>query len=453
MLQHVVHSDIELRALLKTFDDDVLFRGQVRQYGSDASPQINTSFERQGCIPPLMLRWSHYSRFILAALLGRHERDVGIEFMQAVIQHYGWRSFYLDASSDPAVSAWFASHTFSSKRSFELCEDCFEDPVFLMKLSARYDYVEGDGFIYVLSKPAIEANGLKTFDLSSIAIDNCRPRFHAQSAWLLGALQGNLPIGCIKAVIRAPRSVFKEFAASAGLRETFDLFPRAAEDPVLKLLLSSPWTKIQEASNDKAGIDFFRQAMELPEYDDSFCKHNPAHVAFYRNEKGSSEISDPDLTFFDAPDEIITGAAAPVASKFPRIATLAHAHGGHLVFEIDNLIRRPGKLDSEYVKGIAVQRCVDGKMAVADFVMDHPGLRPAGCGINMGWHYNVEADGTWRRAVTAEDCSCGNDSIHEHHLSGLTIIERLLGGVPAHIKIVKKPDSQTDVLETGEAES
>ncbi|MEO1137541.1 MAG: hypothetical protein AAFW68_13195, partial [Pseudomonadota bacterium] len=61
----------ELRNALKSFDEDALFRGQTRQYGSDASPRMSTSFSRHGCIPPVMLRWSHYSRFLLAALLGR----------------------------------------------------------------------------------------------------------------------------------------------------------------------------------------------------------------------------------------------------------------------------------------------------------------------------------------------------------------------------------------------
>jgi hypothetical protein len=82
-------------------------------------------------------------------------REISLEFTQAILQRYGWRSFYLDASSSPEVSSWFAAHTFSSTRKLELCEDCFEDPVFLKKLAANYAYQDGQGILYVLSKQAL----------------------------------------------------------------------------------------------------------------------------------------------------------------------------------------------------------------------------------------------------------------------------------------------------------
>ncbi len=103
----------QLQDILSSYGKDALFRGQVRQFGTNEAPRMNTSFSRNGCIPPLMLRWSHYASFILAALLERQHRDISLEFTQAILQHYGWRSFYLDTSSSSAVSAWFAAHTFS----------------------------------------------------------------------------------------------------------------------------------------------------------------------------------------------------------------------------------------------------------------------------------------------------------------------------------------------------
>lgn len=419
----------ELTTLLATFGDDAMFRGQVTNYGTEQAPRLNTSFNRNGCIPPLMLRWSHYSRFLLAALFDIPEREVSNEWSQAVLQHYGWRSFYLDVSLDNAVAAWFAAHAFSSKSTFELCEDCFEEPVFLAKRAAQYTFAEGEGYLYVLSKEAVAKDGLTVFDLSSISADDCRPRFIAQKAALIGVLQGDLPVGCLSAMIKAPRAVLRDYAAKSGLSATSDLFPHAKEDPLLFTLLNLPWLQVPHPDN-RIGIDFFRQPIELPEYEESFTKINPSHVAMYRHDSAADTSAAPDVTFYDAPEDIIFGTADPIADRFPRLAQLVRKHGGHVVFEIDNLVRRPGVAKSDYVKGIAVQLRDDGKFAVADFAVDYRGQKMGGCGINKGWSYAEDADGRWRRVVHEDDCPCGNQSVHTHHLSGLTILEQMLGEQP-----------------------
>jgi hypothetical protein len=425
MKTHTVTTLEELRAVLATFGTDALYRGQVRQYGPDDAPIMNTSFSRSGCIPPLMLRWSHYAGFILAALLGLDHREVSLEFTQAILQHYGWRSFYLDASSESAVSAWFAAHEFSGSRSIELCEDCFEDPVFLIKLMAKYAHQDGTGFLYVLSKEAMSRRGLGLVDLSSIELPDYRPRFHAQKAWLVGPQPGNLPTECVLATIQAPRSVFRAYADEKGLAETAHLFPDAAEDPVLDLLTTMPWE--QRLPNEKKrDLKFFEQSFEFPEYHDSFRKRNPPHVAFYEGGSAASGMPAPDLAVFDVPEIVVFGFADSVAVKFPRVTEIIQGEGRHFVFEIDNLVRRPGRLTSEYLKGVAITKCDGGLFSVADFAVDHPGRRLSGCGIDTGWHYRIADDGTWVREPTPDDCPCGNNSIHQHHLSMLTILEEQL---------------------------
>lgn len=424
MENHVVTDTKELRAVLQRFGQDALFRGQIRQFGTDAAPKINTSFTRNGCIPPLMLRWAHYSGFILAALLGTERRNISLEFTQAILQHYGWRSFYLDASSEPAVSAWFAAHTFKGGRSIELCEDCYEDGVFLVKLRANYNFEEGDGFLYVVSKKAMKERGFTLVDLASIDMPDCRPRFHAQKAWLIGPLKANLPTDCIVASIRGPRSVFRDFAHKRGLSETQSLFPDKDEDPVLELLTSMPWKRIDSPKVGLRDLHFFGQPCEFPEYHNSFTKHNPAHVAFY--EGGSSFAAlmpDAEVVVFSAPEAIVYGHADPLGMKFPGVAKLLEGVGRHFIFEIDSLVRRPGPLSTDYLKGLAITKIESNLVSVADFAVDHRGLQIAGCGINMGWHYRIGEDGVWTREEMPDDCPCGNESIHEHHLSMLTILE------------------------------
>lgn len=51
----------------------------------------------------------------------------------------------------------------------------------------------------------------------------------------------------------------------------------------------------------------------------------------------------------------------------------------------------------------------------------------------MGWFYELDAHGRWKRVLTPEEGACGNDSVHEHHLSGMTIIERHLSATPNSI--------------------
>src|SRR5437899_11877205 len=78
-----------------------LFRGQTREYRrADGGPDLRTSFDRRGCQPPRMLKWWHYSRAILSAYVKAFDGLTDLAVDQAILQHYGWRSFFLDATSD-----------------------------------------------------------------------------------------------------------------------------------------------------------------------------------------------------------------------------------------------------------------------------------------------------------------------------------------------------------------
>lgn len=432
MKKYKVVSIQELKTVLGEFGSDALFRGQVNHFGLDDAPKMSTSFSRNGCIPPITQRWIHYASFALAALLGRDRQEISLEFTHAVLQHYGWRSFFLDASSDPAVSAWFASHIWSDKRSVELCEDCFEDPVFLVKQMAKYDYQDGTGYLYVLSKDALIHKDIGLIDLASIEIPGHHPRFHAQRAWLLGPIHVDLPVDCFLARVEAPRSVFRNYSNENGFVTTENLFPDIQHDPVLEILSSMPWRHQRLPEEKSDDLKFFKQAFELPEYHESFRKHNPPYIAFYEGgTSGAETVSD--VAVFDTPEIAVYGVAPLVSMKFPNITKLLQGEKKHTIFEIDSLVRRPGRLSSEYLKGVAVSKVGGGLVAVADFVVDHPGCKIHGCGINQGWHYRIEYDGKWVREISAEDCSCENNSIHHHHLSMLTIIDELLSESPSSI--------------------
>jgi len=419
----------ELKAALARFDDDALYRGQVKHYGSLQSPAMSTSFSRQGCDPGNMPKWLHYAYYALAALIDTPAQSGDLEFTQAILQHYGWRSWFLDASSDPAVSAWFASHAFSKQRSIDMLEDCFEDGVMLVRECASYAPSDGEGHFYVLSRAHLAEAGLKAIDLSAISLPNHRPRFHAQSAWLVGPLRQNRPISTILAYIKGPAEVFRAYAQSRGVTDMARVFPSAVEDPVLASFLSLPWEKIRlpdDKDGGGYGLDFFHRSLSLPEYfREGYPKIMPPYYAFYRNTSIADGLEDGQLYVHSVP-EIAMYGHADVTMQFPRVTAMLAEHP-HVAFEVDALIRLPESGPAHhYSKGISVVRAEDGTIGVGDLVVDHPGLQLAGVGVNMGWHYTADENGTWTRVVRDDDCTCPNAWRHEHHLSALAIIEHYL---------------------------
>jgi hypothetical protein len=94
-----------------------LFRGQVKHYVDDASlVNIPTSFSRHGCVPDIMFKRSHYAKTMIRVFSGASYFDICLEVSQAIFQHYGWRSFYVDLTKFPQIAAWFAANQHEERR-------------------------------------------------------------------------------------------------------------------------------------------------------------------------------------------------------------------------------------------------------------------------------------------------------------------------------------------------
>lgn len=418
----------ELDSLIAQFGDDVLFRGQNSHYGDPGIPTVGTSFDRKGCVPSQMLKWCRYCQNVLDAFIPQHRGDLA--YQQALLQHYGWRSFYIDCTSNPAVAAWFASQSYSEETTLEMSEDCHENPVWLKKRMARYDFNEGEGHLYILSRSSVSRVGL--VDLATLTVDGYRPRTVAQSAWLIGPLRNkNLPQDCYIAQITAPRQALRDYAATYGLTDTNTIFPSPTEDPILKALLGLPWDEIKH-QHSLANIPAFRRALDLPEYHPSFVKIAPAHTAFYRGAKilevqnaidGAAEggivVSIPDLVLYGSADR-----SAPL--RFPHINKLLDENGT-VAFEADTLIKLAQRGEFPlYQKGIAVLRRERDLFEVCELTVRHRGLEMTGVGFTRGWCYRRQQDGTWLREETEGECDCGSEIVHGRHLSALHIAEDFL---------------------------
>ena len=427
MREIAVTTTRELRQALSELDNRALFRGQTSYYEKDGHPSVITSFDRRGCIPSQMVKWCRYADNVLDGYLGT--AVTSLTYTQALLQHYGWRSFYVDCSARAAVAAWFASHVYSEKQTIELCEDCQERPVMLVKRMASYEFAEGDGHLYVFDRAAAQRL-VGVTDLAALKLEGARPRTEAQDAWLLGPFRNTeVPIECFVAHITATRAVFRDYAAEEGLIETEHLFPSTKDDPILRALLGLPWKKIEHPENN-VGIPFFRRALELPEYQDSFAKIASRGTAFFQGarvaDRGSIDGGKYGGIIVPVPEITIFGTADEAPLHFPKVSELLAEHRS-VAFEMDELIQHVNMRGLRiYQKGIVVTAHEPKLIELCELSVEHPGLEMTGAGQQSGWFYRVGDNGLWKREAHPDQCPCGKDSVHLRHISALHIVEAFL---------------------------
>src|SRR5439155_16031898 len=89
--------------------------------------------------------------------------------------------------------------------------------------------------------------------------------------------------------------------------------------------------------------------------------------------------------------------------SFPRVSALLRTHTC-VVIEFDGLYRYVELSESStYNKGVVLTTAGD-VVCVAALNVDHPGMRSAGQGVDMGWHYAMSPQGEWTRTGTSADC-------------------------------------------------
>lgn len=400
---------------IDSISPDALFRGQTDEYLSkDGTPSITTSFSRHGCIPSRMMKWFHYSRQILSSFVKDFDPRSDLAIDQAILQHYGWRSFFVDATANPAVAAWFAANKYYSNQKAELCEDCWEDPVFKIRTYAGYEPASGIGFIYAISRKVLRSLNINAVDLVEITIAKGTPRFRAQSAFMIGHLAAGLPSECLIAKITAPSSVLADYAKRDGELSMERLFPPSKDDPVLHSLLSLPWVK---RHTDSPGIDFFERGLPLPEYYDGFVKIASPSTVFYRRfwiDDLTNDDEAPRPTSYFTSECIYHGTATDT-TILPSLAALVREKK-QLIVEIDGLAYHPYGSPTSFGKGIFLRLEPDGAILLTELIVEQEGGRPRTFGVARGRYYSSDENGLWTRVPHPEECNCGHDEHHGHHL-------------------------------------
>ncbi len=409
----------EFKLAIDRHGPGVLYRGQTQHYSTaNGDPSMSTSFQRQGCVPDLMIKWTYYAKRALRHLVRGWEETADAATNQAILQHYGFRSFFLDASGDPRVAAWFASNRFESKTTVGMVEDCFEDPIFLQTRNAWFVPNDDIGHVYLIGRKALRQRGIQAVHLSEIATNDGTPRYMRQDAYMVGPLiQDGLAADCLLCHITAPAEVLRGFAGdhSAGW-----LFPEPSEDPIYRELLAMPWEKLRHLPDD--GLEVFRRSLQLPEYAYYLQKHMPSRSAMYRP-FWSKDLPPPP----GHPTAMIVQIAHVLCSSALYHGSSASSF---VLLELNKLVKEHEEISIEldglvyhgmgtrYGKGVGIVKTSGDIVCVFEYGVDHPGLRIMNFGRFYGIHYRIDNNGAWERVLHEDDCKCGSDHAENFSLLG-----------------------------------
>lgn len=426
MLEDRCNDIEELSRWIASMPSDGLFRGQRNHFTENGKANITNSFERHGCVPLVLFKWSYYVKEVIRLLGGATHNEISTEITQALLQHYGWRSFYVDLTSDFSVAAWFASHTFKLNSLVTLWEDCFEDPTLLIHQNANYDSGEGDGHVYVFSRSVLMEREIGVFDLSVMKPQDFIARHAKQQAFLIGPLKGRVPPDLIYAHLICPSSVLNQAAVLAGYDKTEDLFPTREQDSILQSLLSVPWRLFDDNSPP-----IFIRGLSLPEFDYQHSKFIPDQHAFYRpfwiaDDRGGNQLPFEKSTFVRVPEEIFYSFPRPDDQKLEKVSAFIREKGS-IAIETDGIMRLlefPN--DCYYVKGVFINMTDDQLVQISSILIEHPGMQVAGVIVTLPWTYQITEECTWLRVMGAQDCRCNNHQRHFHNFWIVGALEYVL---------------------------
>ena len=400
----------ELKLHLSKYKSGYFFRGQIVNYiHDDGKISITSSFARKGCIPVLTHKWSHYSKALLRAFCFLDYHYISVELSQAVLQHYGWRSFFIDVTKSAHIACWFAANKYEEKPGshFQYSND---DLVWLEYKAASYSNINDVGHIYVIDSSVLEDLKIIVSDLTQIKSKSSRLRFHAQDACLVSTIKGRLPPESICAHLTVEHDVLLNFYRENGIKNTLDLFPNNLEDPILKGLLQIHWIE----KCPKANLHIYERSLEIPEYysESKFMSDAAFYKEFWLADE--EDIIDsplnkfpffkiPEVAYFSNKNELFT---------LESVNELFKEHNGFVV-EFDGLIKIPEIEDNlSYEKGIYVEKLSDSTVGIYGLVVEYQGCKNTTFGVTKGWIYQIKGN-NWERIKHPDECPCNNSLRHE----------------------------------------
>lgn len=210
----------------------LMFRGQVKDY--PLVPSIRRGKGKNpsaGCIPWLTANWSVCAERLVSKF---KKSEAATVETQAVMQHYGYRSFFVDVTLDPEVALWFALHAFNSEKTPIHIDRQLRSAVFQWS-----QYVPSPtGFMYFILIPENGSNN-QYFDLTSIMPTNAT-RIHRQKA---GAIFCSPRLRSIDNFVVAKLQIIDDgwFRNSDWNLRFTELFPPPSVDVFYRSLCTVPY--------------------------------------------------------------------------------------------------------------------------------------------------------------------------------------------------------------------
>lgn len=240
-----------------------LYRGQTHLYGR---VQSSKSRNPQVVNREVQAGW----RALACAVLGISYAEGSVRRAEAILQHYGAPTHYVDLTHDFRIAAWFALH--QAKRDFQLfVGTCMREIPYIC-----YERIKSDfGYILVFAFPdaAELENSDLLFSLETLPKDFVRPA--RQKGWLMFDQPPIVPIPNDYWICSIP-VVTKSF--KTDLSPDY-LFPGPDQDPAFKAFATLPYVQIpfayfpsatkESVSAEKCSHNtycFASRALDLPEY-------------------------------------------------------------------------------------------------------------------------------------------------------------------------------------------
>lgn len=442
-----INSIEELKKYFAKYKDGFLFRGQTAHYLDNYdNVNIPTSFSRHGCIPPIMFKWTHYSKAILRAFTQLNYHEISSELSQAILQHYGWRSFYVDLTKSPQVACWFAANQYKENNLLNMCENFDEEPIWLIHKQAEYVETNYKGHLYIVDTNILKKLNVAIYDLAELECTDGVLRFHVQQACLAGNLKGTLPSQAVIAHLEVDTQILKEFYHENGIMHTSDIFPSRNKDFILNSLLDISWGKLPIEVLFKT----YRRGLELPEYDIEFIKHLSTETTLFNGYWIADNISEKDVPLIGIPFYKLPEIAYYLTSKdlceLQEINKLLKTYDKFAI-ELDQLINIV-ELNNQnmYEKGIVIEKISNDIVSISGLTIHHPGHLVSGIGITRSWYYKIENE-QWYYFAHPEQCPCNNHLRHELHYSLLCMFDTFIKEKKI-ITVGKLTFSHEDILQT-----
>lgn len=259
-------------------DLTLVYRGQTRDrpfLPSIKRPAQDENYAK--ALPYISAVWDKViSEMLTKAGLSRFaSRQDYVSAGMAMLQHYGFRTWFIDVSLDPLVSLWFAVNRYFEESVILQATSCYLpdgtispyaiDHCFGVVKQAHYEKLtSGVGYFYVLGIPPGD-RALLLHLLLSVPADALR--VHRQSgAGMLEPLDGRSLDAFTIAKFEIATSVeLPDFTENGSGLNQESLFPPPNEDKVYKGILSAPfYTQEHNSATDHLRLAY--QFIQVPVY-------------------------------------------------------------------------------------------------------------------------------------------------------------------------------------------